>query len=670
MKSKNIILTRKGEKRKMKRFNRIFGILVVLVLLLPSVSIASPSSPFPSADTMARRAAVQVALGNAEADLVIQNVTLLSVYTLNWLHSRDIVISGERIVWVGPTGSWKGIAKKVVSGYGYYAVPGFIESHKHIESTHLTPDREAVLVLPDGNTTTLEASHEFGNVNGEMNVRFWLMAREAGSPFKIFPQLGSAIPPTPFEHTGLGSYYDYDAISRHIAEDLWVSGLGEVMDGPSVVVPDHPGYDRIWQAMQGAQDALRRIEGHMSRTYDLPMINAFVAAGYSSDHSTSQGPEAWDKLNAGVDLQLSGGAGNALGKFKTVISYLKRMGIVDWSHLSLTTDDRSVETTLEIGSMDYNIRTAIEAGMPVEVAYAAASLYPAEHWRYDHLVGSITPGRYADVVLLRDPATVGIYQVYADGKLVAQDGKMVVDIPKVDWPEWATQTMNVGREVVAADFAIPAPVGKTIVTAAILTPFYFAPDFMTAELPVKDGLVQRDIPNGISKFSIVDRYNAQADPVACMFWKDIGPADPDVAIASSVAHDHHNIWVLGSSDEAMALAVNRLAAIGGGWTLVANNEVVDEVAFEVGGLMTAREPEVAAQDMTDFWKQVEKFKWLGIGLAEEDPAYASVAVGRVYSQIFATLTCTPWNWVLVAPWEDCRSGLRNVLTGECHDIVW
>lgn len=656
----------------------LFTALLLMVLLV-GILPAQASSPVPapqyeqrtvSQDTLERQQAVQVAMGRVEADLVIKNTTLLNVYSLTWAPAQDVVIAGNRVAWTGPTGSWVGKTKKTVSGYGYFAVPGFIESHNHIESSHLTPDRNAELVLPDGNTTTFEDSHEFGNVNGEKNAEFWFMARRAGSPFKIFPNLGSAIPPTPFEHTGPGAYYDYEAVAKYTASDLWVPGLGEVMDGPAVTDPKHPGYPRIWGAMEATQDANRRVEGHMSGTYDITTISAFAAAGYSSDHSAATGFDAWDKLNHGVDIQISMGQGDTTGKTRKIVQYFLRMGIKDWSHISVTTDDRPAEVTLKIGSMDYNIRTAIEAGMPVEAAYAAASLNPAVHWRYDHLVGSITPGRYADIVLLRDPQTVDIYQVYADGVLVAQNGEMVVEIPNVDWPDWATQTMNVGRALTAEDFVITAPVGTSTVTAALLAPFYREPDFMTATLPVKDGQVQRDEGKGISKFCVVDRYNAQSDPVACMFWKDIGPLDPNVAVASSVAHDHHNIWVLGSSDEAMATAVNHLASIGGGWTLVTDGKVADDVPFEVGGLMTSREPDVVANDLEEFWAKVGVIKWLGVPKPFEDPGYAAAANYRVYRQIFATLTCTPWKWVLVAPWTDCESGLRNVLTSECHDVVW
>ncbi len=650
------------------------GILLVMFLavamVLPmSAQAADPVVTPVSQDTLERQQAVQVALGKADADLVIKNTTILNVYSGTWAPSQDIVIAGNRIAWVGPTGSWVGTAKSTVSGYGYFAVPGFVESHNHIESTHLTPDGYARATMPLGTTTTFEDSHEFGNVNGTMNTAFWFMPRDAGSPAKILPNLGSAIPPTVYEFTGPGAYYDYTAVAKYLASDVMVPGLGEVMDGPAVTNPQHPGYPRIWGAMQATQDFNRRVEGHMSGTYDVATISAFAAAGYSSDHSAATGFDAFEKLNKGVDIQISFGQGDTTGKTKKIISYLKRMGVWDWSHVSLTTDDRPIEVILKIGSMDYNIRTAIEAGMPVEAAYAAASIYPAVHWRYDHLVGSITPGRYADVVLLRDPQTVNIYQVFANGQLVAKDGKMVVDTPKIVWPDWATQTMNVGRELTAKDFEIVAPDGVTTVTAAVLAPFYREAEPMTATLKVNAGLVQRDEANSISKFCIVDRYNGQTNPAACMFWRDIGPSDPNVAIASSVAHDHHNIWVLGSDDAAMATAVNHLASIGGGWTLVTDGEVADDVAFEVGGLMTARSPEDVSKDLDEFWAKVGIIHWLGVGKAYDDPAYAATANYRVYRQIFATLTCTPWKFVIVAPFPGCASGFVNVTTGECREVV-
>ena len=154
-----------------------------------------------SEEILTRQRLVSVALAQQEADLVLESATLLNVHTLSWKENWDIVVSGQRIAWVGPHGEWKGDARSKVSIRGLWAVPGFGEAHKHIESTMLSPEYEADLVLRMGTTWNVEASHEFSNVNGARNVEFWLMAREHGSPFKIFPSLGSATPPTGWEES-------------------------------------------------------------------------------------------------------------------------------------------------------------------------------------------------------------------------------------------------------------------------------------------------------------------------------------------------------------------------------------------------------------------------------------------------------------------------------------
>ncbi|MBU0650215.1 amidohydrolase family protein [Patescibacteria group bacterium] len=617
--------------------------------------------PYPSDEILVRQELVLVALGRIEADLIISGATVLDVHTLTWMPSQDIVIKGERIAWVGPRGAWSGTAAETVDAYGYYAVPGFGEPHNHIESSHLAPDRFAEIALPKGTTWVAEASHEFGNVDGEHNAELWLAPHRAGSPLTIFPQLGSAIPPTPFEFTG--GYYDYAAVTELMASDPWVIGLGEVMDWPSVWNPEMPGYERMWQALQATWDADGVIEGHGSRMFTYNEINAFAAAGLSSDHEIREGAEVLDKLQRGIFIQLR------YTSMAKVIPYLVKMGLADWTNLSWTTDDRSAEEMLSLGAMNFNLRMAIQYGVPVEAAYASASYTGARHWHIEHLVGSIAPGRYAHVILLRDPETVDINRVWASGKLVGVDGKLVYEVPTVDWPEWATDTINIGREVTAADFVVAAPEGAgDTAMAAVLSQFYFAPTYPEVELPVVDGAVQRDVANNISKFCIVDRYNAQEDPVACMFWRNVGPATPDAAFALSEAHDNHNIQVMGTSDEAMAQAVNYVASLNGGYVLILGGQVVDSVQLEIGGLMSARPALEVAEDFETFWNSAVGMSWLS-SQPVESPAYTSAGLSAAKSARFQTLTCQPWKWVLVAPFEDCPSGFVNVTTGECREVV-
>jgi adenine deaminase len=589
-----------------------------------------------------------VALGKRPADILIRGVTFLNVFTLDWHADHDIVVSGDRIAWIGPTGLWTGEVATIFDRAGLFAVPGFGEPHKHIESTHLTPEYEAALVLPDGNTWTVEASHEFSNVNGRKNVEFWLTPRKHGSPLKIFPVPGSATPPTAFESTG--GYNGYAEIKEDLNRDPWVAGLDEVMDWSAVWNPENPGHSRIWQSMQATWESRGVVAGHGTGLRTLPEINAFAAAGLASDHESMEPEEAWDKMSRGVFLMLKPRR-NGIQK---VIPYFVKRGLRDWSNLSLTTDDRDAAETLEKGSADYNLRIAIDSGAPVEVAYAMASYYPARHWHLEHLVGSLAPGRFADVVLLADPKKVAIEEVFADGRRVAERGRYLLEVPKIDWPEWATHTIRVDGFFVAEDFEIAAPASVAKVTAAVLQPYHWQPDFMTLELPVQNGLVERG--EEATKIAVIDRYHA-VKKLGKMFWKNVGPKTPNCALACSVSHDHHNLWVLGSSDESMAIAVNKLVEMQGGWVLVKNNQIAATVSFEIGGLMTARPAEVLAAELRQLWSKAEEMEWHG-------------SQGFPRLMIFATLTCTPWHWVLVVPQREFPSGFVNVTTGETHPIVW
>jgi adenine deaminase len=336
----------------------------------------------------------------------------------------------------------------------------------------------------------------------------------------------------------------------------------------------------------------------------------------------------------------------------------------DWSNVAFTTDDRSASETLEKGASDYNVRHAIEYGLAPEIAIQCATINPARHMRIDQWVGSITPGRYADVVLLDDVQTLSIRHVYADGQLMSDGKRFTGPLTPVMWPDWARKTMNIGRVLEASDFAIPAAAGRASMQAAVLRPFHWNEEFLVETLPVEGGEVQRDSERMITKWALVDRYRGDG-AVAKMFWTGCGPADPDTALCSSVAHDSHNVWCIGSSDAAMAKAVNRLQEIDGGWVLVHRGQVVAEMRFEIGGLMTARSAEDFDRDMQAFYGAAEQVEWM-----YRPSALNLWKPGFPEFLKFATLTCAPWRWVLVAPSEPAPEGFVNVQTGEQHKVVW
>ncbi|QZO07525.1 adenine deaminase [Agrobacterium vitis] len=607
-------------------------------------------------EILIRQRLTLVALGKLKADVALRVGRLLDVATRSWAEDQEIIIKDRRIAYVGKAGSYPGEVERRIHEPDLAAVPGLGEVHKHIESSHLTPEWEAALVLPRGNTWTCEASHEFSNVNGPKTLEFWLKAREAGSPLKIFPLPGSAVPPTAYEHGG--GYFGYDEQKAFLQDSLMTAGLDEVMDWPAVWNPENPSYDRLWGMIRATFEKRAVVEGHAAGIRDLPTINAFAAAGLSSDHEAWTVEEFWEKLTHGLFMELRPHS------LPEVIRGLLDRGLSDWSQIALTTDDRSASDTLKLGATDYNVRLAIEAGLAPEIAIQCVTINPARHMRLTPWVGSIAPGRYADIVLLSDVETFQIAKVWADGRQVS-DGKTYLPlVPRIDWPDWATKTVNIGRALSADDFAIKAEAGRETMTAAVLRPFHWTDDFLTFELQVKDGLVQRDSSCNITKFSIIDRYSGKAG-VSKMFWLGCGPATPGTALACSMAHDKHNIWSVGSCDEAMAKAVNAVADNDGGWALVREGELVARVRYEVAGLMSCRSAEALHEEMQALYAEGEKIDWM-----YEPTFQPRWSPGFPERLAFATLTCAPWRWVLVAPSDYAPEGLVNVQTGETHAVVF
>lgn len=597
-----------------------------------------------------------VALGKKPADRAVRVGRLLDTYGRNWHEDQEIVISGRRIAWVGPAGAYPGEVVERVDRRQFSAVPGFGEVHKHIESSHLTPEWEAALVLPHGCTWTCEASHEFSNVNGPKNLEFWLTARLAGSPAKIFPLPGSAVPPTAYEWGG--GHFGFAEQNEFLRDHLLVAGLDEVMDWPAVWNPENPSHERLWGMIEATFAQRGVVEGHAAGMRAVNDINAFAGAGMASDHEAWTPEEVADKLRRGLFMELRPHS------LKDIIAGLLAQGQQDWSNFALCTDDRSASDTMKLGATDHNVRLAMEAGLPLEIAVQLVTINPARHMRLTPWVGAIAPGRFADLVLLDDEKTLGIGEVWADGRQVSSGKTYTADVPKIDWPEWATTSVNIQRKMTAADFAIAAPDGRESVNAALLRPFHWHDEFITAELPVVDGLAQRDSERNITKFAIVDRFSGEGK-TARMFWLGTGPKTADTALACSMGHDKHNIWVVGSSDEAMALAVNTLNEMQGGWALVSCGKVLATVRYEVGGLMTCRPAPELDKEMLELYRQGETIEWM------YEPTFSPRWwPGFPERLAFATLTCSPWRWVLVAPSPLAPDGFVNVSNGQTHPIVW
>ena len=618
-----------------------------------------PTIPDDMADeTTLRQRLVQVALGRASADRILRTERLLEVHSRHWLADHDVVVSEGRVAWIGPRGEWRGVAGELVALKGS-VVPGFGDAHRHIESSMVTPDHEAELVLPRGTTWTCEASHELSNVCGARNLDFWAMPGRAGSPHKIFPLPGSAVPPTAYERTG--GHYGHAEQAAHMARAV-VPGLDEVMDWPAVTAPDNPSADRLWGTIAATLRARGVVEGHGAGLRDPASISAFAAAGLASDHEGWSGPEVLAKLRAGLFVELRAPT------LVEIVAHLLAEGLEDWSQVALVTDDRAAGETLATGAMDANLRVAIRAGLDPERAFQCVSINPARHMRLTPWVGSIAPGRFADLVVMNDVEAVTIREVWANGMRVGEGTRYVGPRARIDWPDWCRNTVRLPRAVTADDFRIAAPREGDVAEAAVLRPFHWADEFDVLPLPVRGGAVQRDPSQAVTKFAVIDRHTGW-DGVECgvarMFWRGCGPATPGVAFGGTVAHDSHNIWVVGSCDATMALVANRLAATGGGFVLARDGAVLAEARLEIAGLMTARSGTEQAAEMDALRTAGEAIDW------HYEPTYTPRWYpGLPLRLAYATLTCAPWRWVLVAPTPDRVNGFVNITTGESHPIVW
>ncbi len=609
----------------------------------------------PDAEVAIRQELTLVALGKVPADVALRVGRLLDVSTRTWRADQEIVMKGRRIAYVGDAGTYPGEVAVRVHEPDLAAVPGLGEVHKHIESSHLTPEYEAALVLPRGNTWTCEASHEFSNVNGAKTLEFWLKAREAGSPLKIFPLPGSAVPPTGYEHGG--GHLGYDEQKAFMSQSLMTAGLDEVMDWPGVWDSTNPSYDRLWGMIRATFEKRGVVEGHAAGIRDMPTINAFAAAGLASDHEAWTPEEFWDKLTHGLFMELRPHS------LPEVIKGLLDRGLADWSQIALTTDDRSASDTLKLGATDHNVRLAIEAGLRPRSPSSASRLIPPA------ICGS-PPGwhdrarplrRYRTSVErreIRDRQGLGRWQA----GLGRQD--LSAGCPADRLAGLGDEDGQYRPPLTANDFAIAAEPGRQTMQAAVLRPFHWTDDFLTFELSVKDGEVQRDESRNITKFAIVDRFSGKA-AVSKMFWLGCGPRTEETALACSMAHDKHNIWCTGSSDEAMALAVNAVAEIDGGWALVSGGKVLARVRYEVAGLMTCRPAEVLHEEMQALYAAAETIDWMF-----EPSFHPRWSAGFPERLAFATLTCAPWRWVLVAPSEYAPQGLVNVQNGKVHPVVF
>ena len=538
-----------------------------------------PTSAKVSSPELARR--IAQGRGDEPADLVIRGARLLDLVT-GTLADSDIAICGDTIV--GIHGRYEG--RRTFDASGLIAVPGFIDTHLHIESSLVTPFEFERCVLPHGVTTVICDPHEIANVLGVEGITYFLACAEA-LRMDLRVNLSSCVPATHLETAGARlEAADLTPLMDHSK----VIGLAEFMNFPGVINRD-PGCLAKLEAFSD-----RHIDGHapLVRGQDL---NAYLSAGIRTDHETTTLEEAREKLAKGMAILIR--EGSVSKDLHALIPLISR----DASpFLAFCTDDRNPLDIAEEGHLDYMIRTAIAHGADILATYRVASLSAARHFGlFDR--GFIGPGKRADIVLVDDLAACSVKQVFSGGRLVEE---ALFSDRTVVAPVGLGSVKS--RRLTAEDFKVAASEGETPVIGVV--PGRIITERLAMRLPSRGDEALADLAQDAVKVTVIERHG-KSGGIATGFVHGFGMKRG--AIASSVGHDSHNLCVVGVDEASMAAAANRLIEIGGGFAVADGGTVTAELALPVAGLMSDQPFETVRHDLEGLRAAA---KQLGVVLAE------------------------------------------------------
>jgi len=533
---------------------------------------------------------IDVASGRAPADMVIRQGQWVNVHTREVIPNTDIAIADGRFAYCGPDASAMiGPDTEVIEADGRYIIPGLCDGHMHIESGMLTTTQFARAVMPHGTTSMFTDPHEIANVMGLEGVR--LMHDEAlQQRINVFVQMPSCAPSAPgLENTG------HELTPEDVTEAMqWpnIIGLGEMMNFPGVMNND----PKMLAEIAATQRAGKTVGGHYASP-DLDGFRAYAAAGPADDHEGTCEADAIMRVRQGMRSMMR--LGSAWYDVETQVTAVTEKGL-DPRNFILCTDDSHSGTLVNDGHMNRVVRHAIDCGLDPLIAIQMATINTATHFGLERELGSITPGRRADVILSSDLKTLPIETVIARGQIVAQDGTLIGEDAAFNWPEKAKNSVNMGKTLGAMDFDITAPEGANHVKARVIgvVENQAPTKALTATLNVEDGLAVGDKAQDVCQIALVERHRATGDVVNA-FVSGFGYTG-DCAVASTVAHDSHHMIVVGTSKADMAAAANRLQEVGGGVTVWKDGQEIALVKLPIGGLMSdapAHEVAAAADQM-------------------------------------------------------------------------
>ena len=525
---------------------------------------------------------IEAAMGDRPLDLAILNASLVNVFTCE-VYAADIGVLGDRIALATPAGAYNLEAKAAVDATGLWAAPGFVDTHLHIESTMVTPPAYAAGVLPRGTTTSIIDPHEIGNVLGKEGVRYMIDSSE-GLPLGVFVCIPSCVPAVEGAETA-GAFFGPEDVAEMMA---WprVIGVAEVMDFQGVIHRD----PRMLGIVQAGLDADMVVQGH-SPLLKGREANAYTAAGIHNDHELRDGAEGLEKLRLGLlPLLKVSSHGNHVPNILPSILEARHVDI------ALCTDDIEPADLLENGHMDRVVREMMSHGVEPARAIRWATWIGAQHYGLRDR-GAIAPGYRADFVLLDSLEDVSVRDVYAGGQRVVAAGALTVDIPldTLEPPGGNTVHLN---PLTARDLEPRTPVenGPVRVNTMHLLPSRLT-ELRTVEAEARNGrLVLSSIAEDACFLAVIPRHGQTHGPgLSILTGLELNQG----AVATTVAHDSHNLMVAGRNTEDMLAAVKALEASHGGIAFASGGRIIGQVDLPIAGLMSGKSVSDLAVDMAE-----------------------------------------------------------------------
>lgn len=535
---------------------------------------------------------ISAAKRDKQSDLVLKNATYLDVFTAT-LKKGDIAVVGEKIVGVG---EYRGATE--IDCTGLTVLPGYIDGHVHIESSQLSPEEFASLIVPRGTTTIIADPHEITNVCGMAGCEYIAKASQS-VPLDVKIQLPSCVPATPFETSG--AILNGKDIAENIVKD-YIFGLGEFMNYPGVINCDPD----VIQKLEAAHSAGKVIDGHAPAVYGYD-LNAYLCGGISTDHECVLKEEIEEKISKGVYVYIRHGSSTQnLGNAKYITDGNMRRFI-------LCTDDRHAADLKEKGHLDDALRKLVANGLDPVRAVICATLNCAEcyglKWR-----GAIAPFYLADLVVVDNLKNFNAKYVVKSGKLVARDGKPLFDTSVRYLPASVLDTVHL-KEMQASDFVLKLKGKKA--KAMTIEPGGVVTGCEIVEVDSKKGDAQVK-GTDILKLCVVERHKMTGNIGKALFK---GYGFKGGALGITIAHDSHNIILMGDDNESMAKAANKLKEIGGGMVIVdSNSGEIHSLTLDIAGLMSSRDAESLQRDSRALIERAHS-----MGVKREYEAFMSLA---------------------------------------------